>query len=74
MVADYFAARVTPHMYVIDKNGVLVYRGSFDDNADEAKVAKHYIADAVTAALAGSAVAVPETKAFGCGISRVSKK
>ena len=37
------------------------------------KVSKHYVADAVKALLAGSEVETKETKAFGCGISRVKK-
>lgn len=70
-VADYFDARVTPHVYIIDKEGKLAYVGSFDDK--QKGPTKHYAKDAVDALLAGKAVEVKETKAFGCGIKRVSK-
>lgn len=69
-VADLYAARVTPHMYVIDAEGVLRYKGAFDDNMKEDKVSKHYVADAVKALLSGSQVEVAETPAKGCTIKR----
>lgn len=75
VIADYFEARVTPHVYVIGKDGKLAYRGSFDDGKGKGfeNVTKHYVKDAVDALLAGSEVPVKETKAFGCGIKRVKK-
>lgn len=69
-VADLYAAAVTPHMYVIDAEGVLRYKGAFDDNMKEDKVTKHYLADAVKALQAGTSVPVSETKAKGCSIKR----
>jgi len=61
-----YGARVTPHLFVLDSKGKVVYQGAFDDDQDSPK--KHFVADAVEAALAGKAPAVTETKAFGCGI------
>ena len=69
-VADMYAARVTPHMYVIDAEGVLRYKGAFDDSQKEDKVTKHYVADALKALLAGTSVATSETPAKGCTIKR----
>jgi peroxiredoxin len=73
-VADQFGARVTPHVFVLDKEGKLAYKGSFDDGKGEGhkNVSKHYVKDAVDALLAGKAVEVKETKPFGCGIKRAS--
>jgi len=63
-----FGAKVTPHAFVIDKEGKLAYRGAIDDSQNAAKVTKHSLRDAVDAVLAGKAPAEPETKQFGCGI------
>lgn len=61
-----YGARVTPHLFVLDSQGKVIYQGAFDDN--QSKPTKHFVADAVEAALAGKAPAITETKAFGCGI------
>ena len=67
--ADY-GARVTPHMFVIDADGVVAYIGAFDDNMTAEKAAKHYVADAVDAVLKGKQPETTETKAVGCSIKR----
>jgi len=68
-VARAFGATRTPEAFLFDASGKLVYHGTIDDNAQEPdKVEKRYLADAVNAVLAGSAVPVAETKALGCGI------
>ena len=64
--AKAYGARVTPHLFVIDANGKVVYRGSFDDSQNNP--AKSYVEDAVNAVLAGKTPAVASTKAFGCSI------
>jgi hypothetical protein len=64
--ATEYGARVTPHMFVLDKDRNVAYRGSFDDDLD--KPTKPYVANAVDALLAGKTVEVSSTKAFGCGI------
>lgn len=69
-VADRFGASCTPHIFVIDGAGVVRYIGAIDDNMDAARVQHHYLADAVDDLLAGRAVAVAQTKAFGCAIQR----
>jgi peroxiredoxin len=61
-----FGARVTPHLFVLDANGLLAYRGSFDDKTKEPTVS--YIDKAVEAVLAGDKPEVTSTKPFGCGI------
>lgn len=60
--ADYVGARTTPTFLVIDKEGVLRYRGAFDKRGD-AKVA--YLRPALDAVLAGKEVPVKSTRAFG---------
>jgi peroxiredoxin len=64
-VADYFNTRVTPTFYVIDKEGVLRYRGSFDNHANEAEVSKNFVVPALDAVLASKPVEVKENRPFG---------
>lgn len=65
-VATEYGARVTPHLFVLDKDRNVAYRGSFDDSME--KPTKPFVATAVDALLAGKTVEVSTTKAFGCGI------
>ena len=67
-----YDAKTTPHMYVIDKNGVLQYMGGIDSIAtakveDIAKATPHF-ANAMRAVLAGQAVNPAVTKPYGCSI------
>ncbi len=64
-VADYFNTHVTPTFYIIDKDGVLRYRGSYDDNREEADAKKQYVTPALNAVLASQPVSLKETRAFG---------
>lgn len=71
-VADLYDARHTPEVYVIGKDGKLVYHGRIDDNSDNAaRVTSPDLKNALDALLAGQPVAKAETKAFGCSIKRV---
>lgn len=68
-VARAFGASRTPEAFLFDAKGALVYHGTIDDNAQEPdKVTERYLADALNAVVSGTAVAVKETKAMGCGI------
>ena len=68
-LAKAFGATRTPEAFLFDANGKLVYHGTIDDNADDAKaVEQPYLANAVNAVALGKTVAVAETKALGCGI------
>lgn len=63
-----YGATNTPQFFVLDKARTIRYMGALDDNPNESKVSKHYVKDAVDAILAGSSVAVEETRPVGCGI------
>lgn len=67
-----YGALTTPHMYVIDKAGKLVYQGAIDDKAStelaDVKSATNYVSAALDATKAGKPVAVSQTKAYGCGV------
>lgn len=67
-----YAAKTTPHMFVIDAAGVLVYNGAIDDkpSTDSADIpgARSYVTEAVEAALAGVSVPVAKTTPYGCSV------
>lgn len=67
--AKKYGARTTPTVILLDQNRKVIYMGAFDDNweAEEA-VEKHYLTDAVDAALAEKTTEISETQATGCGI------
>jgi len=70
-VADLYDARRTPEIFVIGRDGKLLYHGRIDDNSNDAsKVTSPDLKNALDALLAGQAVAKAETKAFGCTIKR----
>lgn len=73
-LARAFGATRTPHIYLFNKTGKLVYRGAIDDNARKAeKVKNQYLANAINTMLAGGKIADPTTKAFGCTIKFAEK-
>jgi peroxiredoxin len=69
-----YGATNTPHLFVIDQAGKLVYRGAIDNSPDgEGQSPKdgkllNYVDAALEDLGAGRAVKVPETKAYGCGV------
>lgn len=64
-----YGATATPHMFIIDKNGVLAYAGAIDDDPQGGKAhATNYIVKALDELLAGTTVTTPRTRAYGCGI------
>jgi len=67
-VARAFRATCTPHSFLINSKGVLVYRGAIDNSQNPKKVTKRYLRDAIDAVLAGKPVPTPTTKQFGCSI------
>jgi hypothetical protein len=67
--ANALGASRTPHVFVFDANKALVYVGTIDDSpGDPGNVQKTYLKDALNELVAGSSIAVPKTKAFGCTI------
>ncbi len=67
-----FAAKTTPHMYIIDEVGTLVYQGAIDDNSSARKStvagAKNYVRAAMSDLDAGRSVAVSDTAPYGCSV------
>lgn len=67
-----YAAKTTPHMFVIDPTGRIVYQGAIDDrrsaNPADAKVANNHVAAALTDAMAGRPVRLASTTPYGCSV------
>jgi len=67
-----YGARTTPHMYVIDPAGKLVYAGAIDSkptaNPADIATAVNHVNVALSEALAGKPVSTAQTRAYGCTI------
>ena len=70
-VADLFEAQTTPHVFVIDRNGLLRYRGAVDDvTFRQRKPTRFFLDETVEALLDGDLPTLAETPAYGCAIVR----
>jgi peroxiredoxin len=67
-IAHAYGARVTPHVFVVDGQGVIRYRGYVDDSAKPEVRKTTGLTDALGALMEGREVANADTKAFGCTI------
>jgi peroxiredoxin len=67
-----FGARVTPHMYIVNPQGLLVYAGGIDSipSAREGDIEKatNYVRQGLGELLAGKPVSVTTSQAYGCSI------
>jgi peroxiredoxin len=67
-----YGARTTPHMYIIDPEGKLLYMGGIDDkpstNARDIPGARNYVTAALDELLAGRDVSDSDTRPYGCSI------
>jgi peroxiredoxin len=67
-----YGARVTPHMYVIDAQGMLAYAGAIDSiptsRAADVDKATNHVKQALAEVVAGKPVSTPTTRAYGCTI------
>ncbi len=72
-IATAYGAKVTPHIFLLDASGKLVYRGRVDDSLEQDKVTTHDFAAALEALTSDQPVKVAETKAFGCGVKYAKK-
>ena len=68
-VGHLFKAKTTPHLFVVDPKGELIYEGAVDDDPSGNKEQRTvYVKNAIDAALAGALPAVRETKSYGCNV------
>lgn len=67
-----YAARVTPHMYIVDPQGKLIYAGGIDSipsgRVEDIKTATNYVRTSLGEALAGKSLSQPTTRPYGCTI------
>jgi peroxiredoxin len=66
-----YGATATPHMYVINPKGVLIYAGAIDDNSSadiSEKANTNYVAKALDEAMANKPVSVATSPAYGCSV------
>ncbi|MFM8656473.1 MAG: thioredoxin family protein [Chthoniobacterales bacterium] len=71
-VGKLYNAKVTPELYVVDREGTLIYAGAIDSvkstDAADIEGATNYVKQALDEALAGKPVSEATTTAYGCGI------
>ena len=70
-VLDAYAAQTTPHLFVVDTDGILRYRGALDDVAfRQREPTRLFLKDAVETLLAGRLPKIQESAPYGCTIIR----
>jgi len=69
--ADLYGAQTTPHLFVLDEDGIIRYQGAFDDiTFRQRDVTEHYLQDAVDKLLTGSLPEPAQTSPYGCVLVR----
>ena len=72
VIGHQYEAKTTPHMYIVDAKGALVYEGGIDDKAtsDPSDIpgATNFVAAALKEVAAGKAVSTPVTRPYGCSV------
>lgn len=69
-VGKKYDAKTTPHMFIINKEGAIVYQGAIDNApmGRQPEVFVNYVDQALTQLIAGDEITVPETKPYGCSV------
>jgi peroxiredoxin len=70
-IGHLYDMKTTPDMYVINKDGILVYEGAIDDRPDpfhDPAKARNYVREAVNSLLADKPVEISQTKPYGCSV------
>ena len=71
-VGRLYGAKTTPHMFIINPSGTLIYDGAIDSKAtterEDIQGAKNYVTDALQEAMAGKPVATPTSRPYGCSV------
>ena len=72
-VGKLYGAKTTPHMFVIDEKGTLIYRGGIDDDASPKTLGKtNYVRTCLEAHSAKKPVTANDTKPYGCSVKYAS--
>lgn len=71
-VGHLYEAKTTPHMFVVDASGKLIYMGAIDDkptsNQADIKGARNYVREALDALAEGRPIAVASARPYGCSV------
>jgi len=70
-IGKLYGMKTTPHLFVIDQTGTLVYDGAIDDRpspSGDPRKARNYVREAVGKIQAGEKVTTPQTKPYGCAV------
>ncbi len=71
-IGHFYDARTTPHIFVIDPTGKLIYQGAIDNqpspDLETLKGARNYLSESLTAAMSGKPVPVAVTSPYGCSV------
>jgi len=71
-IGHLYAAKTTPHMYIVDPSGALVYNGAIDDHpstdAGDIPSSKNYVSAALREVTAGKKVTEAATRPYGCSV------
>lgn len=74
-VGQAYGAKTTPHVFIVDPAGVIVYNGAIDDNPLGKKdQTTNYVRQALDELLAGKAISTPQTKPYGCSVKYAKPK
>lgn len=66
-----YGAKTTPHMFVVDPNGKLIYQGAIDDapSTDQSvHASRNYVSEALTESMSGKPVTTAQTRSYGCSV------
>ena len=71
-IGQLYGAKTTPHMFIINPQGMLVYAGGIDSVAsarvDDIKTAPNYVRQGLNEALGGKAISMANTRPYGCSV------
>jgi hypothetical protein len=71
-IGHLYQAKTTPHMFVIDPTGKVIYQGAIDDkpspDPETLPGAHNYVSEALTAAMSGKPVPTAVTRPYGCSV------
>ncbi len=71
-IGKMYEAKTTPHIFIIDPKGKLVYRGAIDNirstNVEDIAKAENYVSAALDASMAGEKIEISNTKSYGCSV------
>jgi hypothetical protein len=77
-IARLYQAKTTPHIFVIDPTGKLIYQGAIDDKptTDQAdlKGARNYLSETLTEAMSGQPIQVASTRPYGCSVKYATEE